>query len=156
MSDKASTQKSVSIEETDAYRAYVMLADRLWNIVAWWTPLAADTVGKQLIRAADTIAANLIQGDKSHTDAGEVSFLLNARASARETRYWLQRARARELMTQREADEILQALTEATRLLNTLIHARRQENLPCLLRETAEEYLSIEGDPFLPDVHDEN
>jgi four helix bundle protein len=148
MSDTATEQKTPPIEATDLFRAYVAFADRLWNIVGWWTPLAADTVGKQLIRAADSIPANLIQGDKCPTDMDALSFLLIARASARETRYWLQRAHTREILTAREAEELLQSLTDATRLLNTLIHTRRNAGNSPAVREQNEPYLSL-TDPFL-------
>ena len=149
MSHPLTEQKPLPIEDTDLFRAYIALADRLWNIVGWWTPLAADTVGKQLIRATDAIPANLIQGDKCHTDTEAILPLLTARASARETRYWLQRARTRELLTVREADELLQSLTDATRLLNALIHTRRNAGNPSYVREETEAYLA--SDPF----HDE-
>lgn len=148
MSNPLTEQKTPPIEDTDLFRAYLALADRLWNIVGWWTPLAADTVGKQLIRAADSIPAYLIQGDKCHTDPETILPLLAARASARETRYWLQRARTRELLTTREADELLQSLTDATRLLNALIHTRRNAGNSPSVREEAELYLSS-ADPFL-------
>lgn len=38
------------------------LADQIWDIVLSWNHLATDTVGKQIIRSADSIGANIAEG----------------------------------------------------------------------------------------------
>ncbi|HIK06547.1 MAG TPA: four helix bundle protein [Trichormus sp. M33_DOE_039] len=35
---------------------------RIWNIVKKWDNFAKDTVGKPIVRAADSICANLAEG----------------------------------------------------------------------------------------------
>jgi hypothetical protein len=37
-------------------------ADGVWNIVVGWDSFARDTVGKQIVRAADSIGANISEG----------------------------------------------------------------------------------------------
>jgi four helix bundle protein len=140
--------KPPPIEETDVFRTYVALADRLWNIVGWWTPTATETVGKPLICAADRIGACLVSGDRCIMESDTLHPYQSARLAARETRYWLQRASSRQLLTAREADELLQTLTEATRQLNMLIHTCRCEKNGSLLREMPAGYLTGEADPF--------
>lgn len=140
--------RCVAMEETDLFRAYTALGDRIWNIVAWWTPLAVDTVGKSLIRSVDDIAAHLIAGDGADEEA--LHSLSLARTAARETRYWLQRAASRELLNKRESEEMLQTLTEATRQLNGLIRERRAALNLHVVREGTTEYLA-EEDPFVVD-----
>lgn len=143
--------KPPPIEETDVFRTYVALADRIWNIVAWWTPTATETVGKPLVCAADRIGAYLVSGDRCHTEPDSLHPFQSARLAARETRYWLQRASSRQLLTAREADELLQTLTEATRQLNILIHSSRSSRNGGLLRELPAGYLTDEADPFCVD-----
>jgi four helix bundle protein len=49
-------------ENLRVYRLSEQLADGVWDAVLSWTILARDTVGKQLIRAADSIGANIAEG----------------------------------------------------------------------------------------------
>lgn len=39
-----------------------MLTDEVWGIPRRWDVLARDTVGKQLLRAANSIGANIAEG----------------------------------------------------------------------------------------------
>lgn len=38
------------------------LADEVWEIVIKWDYFAKDTIGKQLTKSADSVAANLSEG----------------------------------------------------------------------------------------------
>jgi hypothetical protein len=51
------------MEELEFFKQYVSVADWAWRAVARWAPLAQETVGKQLIRACDSVGANLFEGD---------------------------------------------------------------------------------------------
>jgi four helix bundle protein len=48
--------------ELKVYRIAEDLADEVWRIVKNWDRLAQDTVGKQVVRCADSIGANLAEG----------------------------------------------------------------------------------------------
>jgi four helix bundle protein len=134
------------MERMEVFLRYVEVADWAWNIVQNWPPLARDTVGKQLVRAADSVGANLVEGDARYTSADGLHFLIIARASARETRYWLQRAIKRGIIPQAEGDARIVLLTSATQLLNRLITYRRQ-NKTFKLKEDTSRYDS-DYDPF--------
>ena len=139
----------VPMEEMELFRGYVEVADRIWHLVTRWNSLAADTVGKQLVRAADSVGANLVEGDGRYSDADALHFFLIARASARETRYWIQRATARSLISQAEAESLLTFLATATRQLNSLIRYRRNTKNQHLIHEPGEPYLTDKDDPFI-------
>jgi four helix bundle protein len=109
----------------ECFKGFVELADWAWDRVAGWKPLAQDTLGKQLIRAADSVGANMVEGAGRHSDPDAIRFFVIARASARETRYWLERAARRRLLTQDEAALQIEKLDNAARLLNLLIRYRR-------------------------------
>jgi four helix bundle protein len=51
-----------NFEKLQVYKLSEKLADRIWRIVIRWDFFAKDTVGKQLIRAADSIGANFAEG----------------------------------------------------------------------------------------------
>jgi four helix bundle protein len=49
----------MKLEELNVYRLSMEMAERIWEIVVKWDYFTKDTVGKQLVRSADSIAANL-------------------------------------------------------------------------------------------------
>lgn len=51
-----------SLEDFRAYNSAMALGEEVWTIVAEWNYFEKDTIGKQLVRAADSIAANLSEG----------------------------------------------------------------------------------------------
>jgi four helix bundle protein len=138
----------VPIEQMELFRRFVTVADWVWETVSSWPVLAQDTVGKQLIRAADSVGANLVEGDGRYSDAEGVRFFVIARASAREARYWLERAIARRLIPRETADEQVAILISATQLLNRLIAARRRAAGTNKLREPQPVY-QLNGDDLL-------
>jgi four helix bundle protein len=52
----------VNLEELDVYQMSMEIGERVWSIVSSWDYFARDTVGKQLVKAADFLAANLSEG----------------------------------------------------------------------------------------------
>jgi four helix bundle protein len=132
-------RKHVPMEQMEVFERYVEVADWVWTEVQTWAPLARDTVGKQLVRAADSIGANLVEGDCRLTDADGLHFFIIARASARETRYWIERAVKRNLISIVEGEARIEALKVATQQLNRLI-AYRREHKSLHLKETFGSY----------------
>ena len=53
----------VNFENLRIYELSEKLADKVWDAVLRWDSLPRDTVGKQLIRAADSIGANIAEGN---------------------------------------------------------------------------------------------
>ncbi len=132
--------KHTPMEELAVFQEFVQVADRIWDSVLGWDRLAQDTVGKQLIRAADSVGANLVEGDGRFAKGDGIHFLIIARGSARETCYWIERAQNRNLLSQEDASEQINALTHATRLLNGIITYRRAKLAPAQLKENPEAY----------------
>jgi four helix bundle protein len=51
-----------NFENLRVYKLAEDLADQIWVIVRKWDYLSRDTVGKQIIKAADSIGANIAEG----------------------------------------------------------------------------------------------
>jgi len=49
-------------EDLDVYKISDSLSDKIWNIVVAWDSFAKETIGKQIVKAADSIAANIAEG----------------------------------------------------------------------------------------------
>jgi four helix bundle protein len=52
----------LKFEDLRVFNAAETLADEVWDIVIAWETFAKLTVGKQLVRAADSIGANIAEG----------------------------------------------------------------------------------------------
>ena len=131
------------------FKEFVAVADWAWAVVSKWPFLAQDTVGKQLVRAIDRVGATLVEGDGRYSDLEACHFFSMARGSARETRYWIERSVARDLLERNDADRQLAVLLGATRQLNALIRYRRRSASNGKVRESLERYDAGLADPFV-------
>ena len=52
----------MKLEEFRVYQMSMDLGEEVWDIIIKWDYFAKDTVGKQLVRAIDSVAANLSEG----------------------------------------------------------------------------------------------
>jgi len=52
----------MKLEELQVYQLAMDIGERVWKFVIKWDYFSKDTVGKQLVRAADSVAANLSEG----------------------------------------------------------------------------------------------
>ncbi len=68
--------------------------------------MSRDTVGKQIIRSADSIGANIAEGYGRGSYQDNRRFVRIARGSLYETRHWLRRAFKRKLLTETEVDSL--------------------------------------------------
>lgn len=112
-----------NFENLQIYQLAERLADRLWQIVLKWSPLAQDTVGKQMIRSADSIGANIAEGSGRGSDKDFLRFLKIGRGSLYETRHWLRRAYKRDLLLAAESTELSAILNELAPKLNAYMTA---------------------------------
>ena len=52
----------MSLEELKVYNLAIELGESVWSLVDKWNFFQKDTIGKQLVKAADSIAVNLSEG----------------------------------------------------------------------------------------------
>jgi four helix bundle protein len=113
------------IERTKLYGRVSEWSDKLWFEIIRWPEFAQNTIGRQLIRSFDSVGANLVEGDGRAGSADSIRFFVIARASARESAHWVNRASVRKLMPQGFADSLLEAIDHSGRAINRLIQYRR-------------------------------
>jgi four helix bundle protein len=89
-----------NFEKLQVYQRSEKLADSVWNIVITWDSFAKETVGKQIVRAADSIGANISEGSGRGSLQDNRRFVRMARGSLYETIHWLRRSYLRRLLTQ--------------------------------------------------------
>ncbi len=86
------------LENLEVYRLAEKLSDEVWTIVIAWDYFARNTVGKQLVNAADSIASNISEGYGRFSYKENIQFCYYARGSLFETKNWLRGAKNRSLI----------------------------------------------------------
>jgi four helix bundle protein len=110
-----------SFEELRVYQQSEELADTIWNIVLAWDTLPKDTIGKQMIRAADSIGANIAEGHGRGSYADNRRFVRISRGSLYETRHWLRRAYKRGPLTAEQVEQLKSLVSNLSPQLNAYL-----------------------------------
>lgn len=101
--------KYIRLEELEVYQLSMELGETIWDVTTNWSFLAQDTVGKQLIRSTDSIAANIAEGYGRFHYKENKQFCYYSRGSVLETKTWLKKAVNRKLLTE---DQYLESISK--------------------------------------------
>jgi four helix bundle protein len=121
-------------EKLDVYKLAERLCDEIWTVAKGWDYFSRDTVGRQLVRAADSIGANIAEGTGRGSFIDNRRFIRNARGSLYETRHWLRRAHQRGLLEQEAVVRIRPTIDELSLKLSAYL--RSMSELAAKGRET--------------------
>ena len=117
-----------AFEKLEVYQLPERLADAIWDMALGWNSFAKDTVGKQLVRAADSIGANIAEGYGRGTGADNRRFVRTARGSLNETQHWLRRAYRRDLMSNAQVSLLKPLVEELGPRLNAYLKSIRMRS----------------------------
>ena len=112
-----------NFEKLQVYQLSEKIADNIWNIVVKWDSLAKDTVGKQIVRSADSIGANIAEGSGRGSLLDNRRFVRMARGSLYETIHWLRRSYTRKLLSQTEVRNLRGLVEELSPKLNAFLRS---------------------------------
>jgi len=84
-----------SLEKLEAYQDAMIVGEKICAIVEGWNFFQKDTIGKQLVRSADSIAANISEGYGRFFYRESVVFYYYSRGSLMETITWITKAKDR-------------------------------------------------------------
>jgi len=97
----------MKLEELQVYTLSMEIGDEIWQIVSDWKYFEKDTVGKQLVRSADSIAANISEGFGRYSYKENKHFCYYARGSLSESKTWLTKAYNRSLLSEELFQDLL-------------------------------------------------
>lgn len=112
-----------NLEDFKVYNLAMQTGEDVWSIVISWSYFEKDTVGKQLVRAVDSIAANLSEGLGRYHYKEAKNFGYYSRGSLFETKTWLTKALNRKLIQKEQFSKIWSDLDVIGRRLNTYINS---------------------------------
>jgi four helix bundle protein len=116
-----------NFESLRVYQLSEHLADSIWEIVLQWNPFARDTVGKQLVKAADSVGANIAEGTGRGSYVDNRRFVKIARGSLNETKHWLRRAFKRRLLNTKQINNVKPIIEELAPKLNAYLKSIGRE-----------------------------
>jgi four helix bundle protein len=110
-------------EQLEVYRLAEDLSDKIWSLVLQWNVFGRDTVGKQMVRSADGVGANIAEGTGRGSLVDNRRFVKIARGSLYETRHWLRRAFRRKLVSDGDVQTIKPLVDELGPRLNAYLRS---------------------------------
>ena len=122
--------KGVNIESFQQLRVYQLaekISNEIWFIVKKWDEFTKDTIGKHIVRSADSVGANIAEGHGRYSCQDNQRFVKIARGSLNETRNWLRLAYSRNLLTQEQIDRLHRLLNELSPKLNAYLNSLKQK-----------------------------
>jgi len=137
----------MKLDDLKVYQKAMELGDICWNLVSAWNYFEKDTIGKQLVRASDSITANISEGFRSFHFKENIHFNYIARGSLFETKTWIDKAVNRNLISHEQHGDFQIYINDIARMLNSYISKIGSNKL----EEPDSEYQNYESDPFSND-----
>jgi four helix bundle protein len=113
----------MKLEEFKVYQMSMEVGEEVWDLVKEWDYFSKDTVGKQLVRSIDSVAANLSEGYGRYHFNEAKHFSYYARGSLFESKTWLLKAHKRGLISKAEYDKLIKEMETIGIKLNNFINS---------------------------------
>ncbi|HEY6162889.1 MAG TPA: four helix bundle protein [Bacteroidia bacterium] len=113
----------MKLEEFQTYQLSMELGEKIWSIVVRWDVFGRDTNGIQLVRAADSVSANLSEGYGRYHYKETKHFGYYSRGSLFETKTWLTKAFNRQLIVEKDYEVFMKEIDRIGVKLNNYINS---------------------------------
>ena len=114
-------KKYLKLNDIEAYKIAFKLSNYVWYLVIKWDSFSKDTIGKQMVRAVDSISANIAEGFGRYTKKDKIKFFRYSSGSLYESLDWNEKAHMRKLIDEEEYGYIFTELTKLPKSINSLI-----------------------------------
>ena len=114
-------KKYLKLNDIEAYKIAFKLSNQVWDIVIKWEYFAKDTVGKQFVKAIDSISANIAEGFGRYSKKDKIKFYRYSLGSLYESLDWNEKSHFRSLLSQEDYSFIFNELIKLPKALNSLI-----------------------------------
>ena len=111
------------LSDLEVYIIAERLANFVWQVVKKWNYFERETIGKQLVRAVDSVSANIAESHGRYHFKDKQKFGYYARGSFEETRCWLRKCVYRDLLTSEQKVTITKYMDAIGPKLNALINS---------------------------------
>ncbi len=119
--------KVENFEDLMIYQIAIKIGDIIWETAQRFESFGKDTLGKQMVRAADSIAANIAEGFGRYSFKESRQFYYYARGSLYETITWVNKSKKRMLITQNQYNIIIELINKLSPMLNKFISTIKEK-----------------------------
>ena len=81
-------KKFLKLNDITSYKTAFSLSNYVWGLVIKWDYFSRDTIGKQFVRAADSISANIAEGFNRYYKKEKIQFYRYSFGSIGESFDW--------------------------------------------------------------------
>ena len=113
--------EDIGLSKLNIYNDSMKLSNKIWDIVNVLDYFVKDTIGKQLVRSADSISANISEGYGRYSFKENIWFLYYSRGSLYETITWINKATRRGIIKTDRGNLIEMNLTVLLKMQNAYI-----------------------------------
>src|ERR1700729_2929803 len=110
-----------NLDDLEVYQLAASFSDEIWFLVSEWDYFAKDTVGKQIVRSADSIGSNIAEGYGRFHYKENRNFCYFSRGSIIETKGWQNKSKTRELVSEEQFNLLLEKLQTIHLKLNAYL-----------------------------------
>jgi four helix bundle protein len=111
--------------DLEVYKLAEQLSDKIWRDYDLWPEKVQRTIGYQIIRASDSIAANISEGYGRFSPADRRLFYRYARGSFEETKTWLRKLIRRKVVINQDIIEYEVIINNLGPKLNAFISSTK-------------------------------
>jgi four helix bundle protein len=112
-----------SLQNLEIYKEAMDIGESVWKLVLQWDHFSKDTIAKQVVRSADSIAANLSEGYGRYHYKENQKFCYYSRGSAEETQTWIEKSVRRDLVDRDTARNLYDQIENYKKRLNAYIRS---------------------------------
>lgn len=122
----------MDVDDLRVYQLAMGLGEEVWKTINNWSHFHKDTIGKQLVRSVDSVAANISEGFGRYHFKEAKHFYYYSRGSLYETKTWLNKAKNRGLITEQQFTDFESTIKVISIKLNNYIKSigLKQKNTP--------------------------
>ncbi len=113
----------IRLIDLEVYKTALEIGEKVWAIVYKWDHFNKDSLGKQFVRAADSISLNIAEGYGRYFYKENKNFNYYSRGSAFESTTCLRKAFERNLVSVEENKEMRLLFERYFRLINGYIRS---------------------------------
>jgi len=115
------TRKFLKLNDIESFRISFHLSNYVWDVVLKWSNFSQRTVGEQLVRAVDSISANIAEGFGRYGKKDKIKFYRYSQGSLSESLNWNEKSKIRKLLSGEEYKYIFSELQKLPKAINALI-----------------------------------
>ena len=130
----------IKLIDLEVYKVAMEIGDNIWDIVDKWDFFNKGTLGKQFVKAGDSIALNIAEGYGRYFYKENKNFNYYSRGSAFECTSCIRKAVKRNLITEEENTKLRFLFEKYFKLINAYIKSIGQIGMKDQLQEAGFTY----------------